>query len=427
MSSKDNADYLMQVAMNSGIRAPQELGNFMGQMQVESGGFASMNENLHYSGERLLAVFPGRNGMNDLKKANEIAAGGPEAIANEIYGGQWGKMNLGNTEPGDGWKYHGRGFVQLTGRANYEQTGKEMGLDLVNHPELAENREIAAKIAVHYWESRVVANHDQQNVTAACRDINGGTNGLADRKTAAAAWDQKIAHGYVPGAPETPTHAHANSNQSNRHVQELLNQHGYRDASGHPLTVDGDYGAQTRHAIEQFQREQHLKVDGVAGPSTLRRLETMTHTQTNAVHPAPTAPVHAVPPRLNDASHPDHALYQQALRGVHLLDAQQQRTPDQHSENLAASLVVAARRDGMHRIDHVVLSDDGSRTFAVQGDTQSLFKQVANVQTQPAVGTTVEQSSLALAQTTPKQPEPAAPVPMHQEAAQQSGNPIHMA
>jgi putative chitinase len=426
MSSKDNADYLMQVAMKSGIQSHQELGNFMGQMQVESGGFASMNENLRYSGERLLAVFPGRNGMNHLKQANEIAAGGPEAIANEIYGGQWGKRNLGNTEPGDGWKYHGRGFVQLTGRANYEQTGKEMGLDLVNHPELAENREIAAKIAMHYWEARVVANHDQGNVTAACRDINGGTNGLADRKTAAAAWDQKIAHGYVPGAPETPTHAHANSNQGNRHVQELLNQHGYRDASGHPLTVDGDYGAQTKKAVEAFQREQHLKMDGVANPNTLHRLEALTHTQAGGAHPTPAARVHATPTQLNEASHPDHALYQQALHGVQLLDAQQQRKPDQHSENLAASLVVAARRDGMSRIDHVALSDDGSRTFAVQGDMQSLFKQVANVQTQPAVSTTVEQSSLALAQVTPRQPEPA-PATMYQEAAQQSANPIHVA
>lgn len=426
MSSKDNADYLMQVAMNSGIQGHRELGNFMGQMQVESGGFSRMSENLNYSGERLLAVFPGRNGMDDLKKANEIAAGGPEAIANEIYGGRWGKVNLGNTESGDGWKYHGRGFVQLTGRANYEQIGKEMNLDLVNHPELAENREIAAKIAVHYWASRVVSNHDQQNVTAACRDINGGTNGLADRKTAAAAWDQKIAHGYAPGAAESPTHARTNSNQDNCHLQELLNQHGYRDASGHPLTVDGDYGARTRHAVEAFQREQHLKVDGVAGSNTLHRLEALTHARTSAGHTAPAAPMHAAPPRLNDPSHPDHALYQQALRGVHLLDAQQQRTPDQQSENLAASLVVAARRDGISRIDHVVLSDDGARTFAVQGDTQSLFKQLAHVQTQTAVNTTIEQSNLALAQVAPKQSAPT-PVPMYQEAAQQPANPMHMA
>src|SRR5579859_6869076 len=154
MSAKANADYLMETATRSGIREPKELANFMGQMQVESGGYTSMNENLHYSGERLLEVFPGRNGMNDIAKANDIAAGGPESVANAIYGGHWGKMNLGNTEPGDGWKYHGRGYVQLTGHDNYARVGKELGLDLVNHPELAEDREIAAKIAVHYWESR---------------------------------------------------------------------------------------------------------------------------------------------------------------------------------------------------------------------------------------------------------------------------------
>jgi len=393
MSSKDNADYLMQVAMKNGIEDHQELGNFMGQMQVESGNFASMNENLHYSGERLLAVFPGRNGMNDLKKANEIAAGGPEVIANEIYGGQWGKVNLGNTEPGDGWKYHGRGYVQLTGRANYEQIGKEMGLDLVNHPELAENREIAAKIAVHYWEARVVANHDQGNVASACRDINGGTNGLADRESAAAAWDKKIAHSYVPGATETPIHAHANSNQDNRHVQELLNQHGYRDASGHPLTVDGDYGAETKKAVEALQREQHLKVDGVAGLNTMHRLEALTHTQIDATQPTPTAALHTASHRLNDSSHPDHALYQQALDGVHKIDSGMGRTSDQHSANLAAALTVAAKTQGLTRIDAVALSEDGSRTFAAQNS--SPLRKLADVATAQAVSTPIEQSSVA--------------------------------
>jgi predicted chitinase len=128
-----------------------------------------MNENLHYSGQRLLEVFPGRNGLHTIEQANAIAAGGQEAVAEAIYGGDWGKnpRHLGNTEPGDGWKFHGRGYVQLTGRANYERIGKEIGLDLVNHPELAANREIAAKIAVHYWESRVVPHGHQNDVEGA--------------------------------------------------------------------------------------------------------------------------------------------------------------------------------------------------------------------------------------------------------------------
>jgi predicted chitinase len=169
MSSKENADYLMRIAMNKGINDSKQLSNFMGQMQIESEGYASMNENLHYSGQRLLEVFPGRNGLHTIEQANAIAAGGQEAVAEAIYGGDWGKnpRHLGNTEPGDGWKFHGRGYVQLTGRANYERIGKEIGLDLVNHPELAANREIAAKIAVHYWESRVVPHGHQNDVEGA--------------------------------------------------------------------------------------------------------------------------------------------------------------------------------------------------------------------------------------------------------------------
>src|ERR1700722_18014116 len=103
MSSENNADYLMQAAMNAGIRDPKELANFMGQMQVESGDFASLNENLNYSGERLLKVFPGRNGLDSIEQADRITAGGPKAVANAIYGGDWGATNLGNTEPGDAW------------------------------------------------------------------------------------------------------------------------------------------------------------------------------------------------------------------------------------------------------------------------------------------------------------------------------------
>ncbi|MEP7184207.1 MAG: hypothetical protein ABI767_00085 [Rhodanobacter sp.] len=78
MSPKDNADYLLKQALDHGITDTRKLANFMGQMQVESGGFSRMNENLSYSSERLLDVFPGRNGMNTLEQANAVAAGGSE-------------------------------------------------------------------------------------------------------------------------------------------------------------------------------------------------------------------------------------------------------------------------------------------------------------------------------------------------------------
>ncbi|MGN6094126.1 MAG: XVIPCD domain-containing protein [Luteibacter jiangsuensis] len=100
-------------------------------------------------------------------------------------------------------------------------------------------------------------------------------------------------------------------------------------------------------------------------------------------------------PRLDDKSHPDHALFQQAREGVHRLDARHERTPDERSDRLAASLTVAARQGGMQRIDDVDLSADTSRTYAMQGDANSPFKQVAEVDTQRAVTTPIEESSRA--------------------------------
>ncbi|HEY9133694.1 MAG TPA: XVIPCD domain-containing protein [Dyella sp.] len=102
-----------------------------------------------------------------------------------------------------------------------------------------------------------------------------------------------------------------------------------------------------------------------------------------------------VPPDLDHPGHPDHALYQQARDAVHRLDAQQHRAPDRCSDNLAAALTVAARRDGLQQVDHAVLSDDAARTFAVQGDLNSPFKQLAEVQTAQAAHMSIAQSSQA--------------------------------
>lgn len=202
--SNVNGDLVLQAAKSAGITDPKELANFMGQMQVESAGFTRMHENLNYRSERLLEKFQGRNGMNTLEQAQTIVKDGPQKIAETIYGGEWGKRSggPGNTEPGDGWIFHGRGFVQLTGRYNYERYGKALGLDLVNHPDLAAEPANAAKIAVQYWKETVAKRGHQTDITLATEDINGGHNGLKERKAAAAHWETKLALGYKPGDPE---------------------------------------------------------------------------------------------------------------------------------------------------------------------------------------------------------------------------------
>jgi hypothetical protein len=119
--------------------------------------------------------------------------------------------------------------------------------------------------------------------------------------------------------------------------------------------------------------------------------------------------------RLDHATHPDHPLYQQTRDAVHRLDAEHHRTPDQHSDNLAASLVVAARRDGMQAVNHVVLSNDAARTFAVQGELNSSFKQITHVETAQASNTSIEQSSAAWHAMQQKQSDPAHALQMTQE------------
>lgn len=94
-----------------------------------------------------------------------------------------GRVDLGNVEPGDGPRYKGRGFLMITGRANYRAAGRALRLDLEGHPEIAEAPEVAARIAGWYWQSRGLnALADAEDFRAITRRINGGLNGLEDRE-----------------------------------------------------------------------------------------------------------------------------------------------------------------------------------------------------------------------------------------------------
>ncbi len=126
---------------------------------------------------------------------------------------------------------------------------------------------------------------------------------------------------------------------------------------------------------------------------------------------------------LNEKDHPGNALYKEAYAAVAKLDAQHHRKPDQHTEQLAASLAVAAKEHGLKKIDHVVLSDDGTKAVAIEGGLKSHTRQLASVDTAQAANTPLAQSSTNWQQTPSPQPSNQAPTNNQQPAQNQAQNP----
>lgn len=285
MNKKENADFLFDYAMKHGITSSKALANFMGQMQVESGNFSSMNEGLHYKPERLLEVFKGRNGINTLEQAKQVTSGTQQEIANKLYGGEWGKKNLGNTEPNDGWDFRGRGYIQLTGRDNYKKYGGMIGVDLIHHPEKAAEPEISAKIAMAYWNDRIVKHGHQEDPRAATFDINAKGLGLSDRIKAAAAWEKKIHEGYANHSPldqhSSKKSSSSLSNEQTKEVQTMLAK------LGADIIADGKFGSKTEAAVKAFQKSHHLEVDGKVGSQTLAALKVASQAVQKAHQSAP--------------------------------------------------------------------------------------------------------------------------------------------
>ncbi|EKY30618.1 chitinase class I [Brevundimonas diminuta 470-4] len=132
--------------LDSGLR----LAHFMGQCAHESGGFRFMQE-----------------------------IWGPT----QAQRGYEGRADLGNTQPGDGRRYQGRGPIQLTGRANYRRVGRQIGIDLERHPEIVSHPSIGLLVGCFYWSDRKLnARADADDLLGLTKAINGGTNGLEDRR-----------------------------------------------------------------------------------------------------------------------------------------------------------------------------------------------------------------------------------------------------
>ena len=168
------AEPLQAVFDKYGMNTPIRQASFIGQCQHESNNFKTLEENLHYSAAGLMRVWPSRFPSADV--ANQYA-NNPEKIANKVYAGR-----MGNTEEGDGWAYHGRGLIQLTGRDNYKNCGDALGLALITNPELLSMPKGAALSAGWFWNKHGLNElADAKDFETMTKRINGGTLGLDDR------------------------------------------------------------------------------------------------------------------------------------------------------------------------------------------------------------------------------------------------------
>lgn len=269
VSPKCKAVYLDGFATNGplleqyGITTPLRATNLIAQFMGETGGGTVIQESGNYRAARILEIFGAGHHSAAVTpaEARRLAGDGP-ALFERVYGlGNPRKAHeLGNTQPGDGWKFRGIGVLQSTGRGAAKRWSDRVGVDFTADIMLMVDPRYVLMPPLLEWAAgnlNVKADHD--DVRGIRRAINGGYNGLADVQ----AWHNRLwpilsAGGAASWQVASP------SNQTDD-IQRNLNALGYSPA----LKVDGRYGPATERAVRWFQKIAGIKVDGAAGPITL--------------------------------------------------------------------------------------------------------------------------------------------------------------
>lgn len=173
-------DEMPLVMEKFGINSPLRLSHFLSQCAHESGNFKFVRENLNYSAAGLRKIFP--KYFPTLEAANKYARQ-PEKIANKVYGN---RMGNGDEASGDGFKFRGRGYIQLTGKDNYAAFDKFVDDDIMANPDLVATKYPLTSAAFFFHKNNLWdvcdKGHTHDVVVAVTKRVNGGTHGLEDRK-----------------------------------------------------------------------------------------------------------------------------------------------------------------------------------------------------------------------------------------------------
>ena len=175
--SADWCDVLNVLMPKYNIDSPQRIAAFIAQCSHESGHFEKLIENLNYGAKGLVMTWPKRFTSPEL--ANKYARQ-PEMIANFVYANRLGN---GDESSGDGWKYRGRGLIQLTGKYNYQKFADAVGMDLEQVTRYLETKQGAAEAACLFWKNNKLNSYaDVGDIKGMTKVINGGYIGLPERE-----------------------------------------------------------------------------------------------------------------------------------------------------------------------------------------------------------------------------------------------------
>ena len=171
---------LEQLLPDYEINTPRRMAAFIAQCAHESGGFTTLKENLNYKPMSLRKLFPKYFDTDELAQQYCSKPNKQAAIANRIYAN---RMGNGDESSGDGYRFSGRGLIQLTGRATWQEFADSIETSLTDLDEYMQTFEGACQSACFFWESRKLNQYaDASDIVTLTRKINGGTIGLEDRK-----------------------------------------------------------------------------------------------------------------------------------------------------------------------------------------------------------------------------------------------------
>ncbi len=257
---------MVKIFPKYGIDTPNRIAGFCAQCGHESLNFTVLEENLNYKAATLEKLFSkyfskaGRNAAEYEKK--------PEKIANVIYAS---RMGNGDTASGEGYKFRGRGIIQLTGKDNYTNFGKSIGKTPDEVVEYVKTLDGALESACWYWNSRNLnAACDANDIVKMTKLVNGGTIGLDDRKKH---YEHNLA--VLGGA------VHISEVRVSPQITDAVTQTVKRGSQGETvkklqaalgMKADGVFGIGTEATLKSWQAKNGLVADGVAGPKTLAKL-----------------------------------------------------------------------------------------------------------------------------------------------------------